>query len=375
MSYSRKYFWLFPMICLISNCSQISNRSIAGHKILDRNGMELAKETIPADEEESTKEIISLIGEGYAHYKPKDLNPAHRIIHGKEHGCVEATFKVNKNIPKDLQYGIFSKLGSSYQSWLRFSNGSGKPQHDGMPDARGLAIKLLNLENEEVQSQDFLLQSSPIFFVSNVKEYIKFMKFNANPGAAGVGDLISKLNISNPKDQKNIKALLLDSASLIESPLRAKYFSALPQALGPYAMKLHARACDPKYAGVSNNLLATNFLTEALKKELAVKGGCIELLVQVQTDAVKMPIEDAMVKWDEKISPFIPVATITIPNQNFYTKERKSFCENLSFSPWNSIREHQPLGGLNRVRKFVYEESSKLRHNLNNTESSKTEKE
>jgi hypothetical protein len=363
------------MICLISNCSQISNRNVASHKILDQNGLELAKEVIPADEEESTKQIISLIGEGYAHYNPKDLKPAaHRIIHGKEHGCVEATFKVKENIPKDLQYGIFSKLGTSFQSWIRFSNGSGRPQHDGMPDARGLAIKLVNLENEEVQSQDFLLQSSPIFFVSNVKEYIKFMKFNAHPGPAGIGELLSSSNLSNPKEQSNLKALLLDSAALIESPLRAKYYSALPQALGPYAMKLHARACNSKGAGPKNNLLSSNFLGEALKKELAAKPGCMELLVQVQNDAVKMPIEDAMVKWDEQISPFIPVATITIPNQNFQTKERKTFCENISFNPWNTISDHQPLGGLNRVRRVVYEESSKLRHHLNNTEPSKTER-
>ena len=30
--------------------------------------------------------------------------------------------------------------------------------------------------------------------------------------------------------------------------------------------------------------------------------------------------------------------------------------------PWNTLPEHRPLGGINRARKLVYEDSSALRH-------------
>ena len=39
--------------------------------------------------------------------------------------------------------------------------------------------------------------------------------------------------------------------------------------------------------------------------------------------------------------------------------------ENLSFTPWHSLPEHRPIGGINRVRKAVYLAVSTLRHRLN----------
>jgi hypothetical protein len=35
--------------------------------------------------------------------------------------------------------------------------------------------------------------------------------------------------------------------------------------------------------------------------------------------------------------------------------------EDLFFSPWNSLTVHRPLGGINRLRKKVYEKGSRLR--------------
>jgi hypothetical protein len=49
------------------------------------------------------------------------------------------------------------------------------------------------------------------------------------------------------------------------------------------------------------------------------------------------------------------VATIRIPAQDFTTEAMKDFAENLSCTPWHSLPEHRPLGGINRVRRTVYE--------------------
>ena len=43
-----------------------------------------------------------------------------------------------------------------------------------------------------------------------------------------------------------------------------------------------------------------------------------------------------------------------------------AYCEALSFTPWHSLPEHQPIGGVNRIRKAVYERASTLRHTENN---------
>ncbi len=37
----------------------------------------------------------------------------------------------------------------------------------------------------------------------------------------------------------------------------------------------------------------------------------------------------------------------------------------LSFNAWHSIAEHQPLGSIQRLRKQVYEVSSRFRHEMN----------
>ena len=47
------------------------------------------------------------------------------------------------------------------------------------------------------------------------------------------------------------------------------------------------------------------------------------------------------------------------------TPEAAEVCEARSFTPWHSIAEHRPLGGISRVRKDVYLTVSKLRHELN----------
>jgi len=82
----------------------------------------------------------------------------------------------------------------------------------------------------------------------------------------------------------------------------------------------------------------------------------------------EMSIEDPTIEWSEKDSHFISLARITIPAQAFTSPEQLEFCENLSFTPWHAIPEHRPLGGINRVRKTVFNTISRVRDELNGEE-------
>lgn len=54
-----------------------------------------------------------------------------------------------------------------------------------------------------------------------------------------------------------------------------------------------------------------------------------------------------------------------IPN-GFYSPARQVYVDEvLSFSPWHTIAEHQPLGAIQRLRREVYEASSRYRHEMN----------
>ena len=61
------------------------------------------------------------------------------------------------------------------------------------------------------------------------------------------------------------------------------------------------------------------------------------------------------------------VARVTIPPQDFDSPEQRAFCENLSFTAWHGLAAHRPLGGLNRLRRTVYDAVSRLRHEINGT--------
>ena len=92
---------------------------------------------------------------------------------------------------------------------------------------------------------------------------------------------------------------------------------------------------------------------------------CFALQVQRQNPDYYMPIEDPSVEWDEKIAPFETVADIRLPAQDFDSTEQNLFCDNLSFNPWHALPEHRPIGGINRLRKAVYEAVSVYRHDRN----------
>ena len=94
-----------------------------------------------------------------------------------------------------------------------------------------------------------------------------------------------------------------------------------------------------------------------MEQYLRTRESIFEFRVQPQTDPVTMPVEDVSVEWDEEVSKPIPVATLTIGVQDVDSTEGCALaeeCEAMAFSPWNTLPEHRPMGGINRLRQAVY---------------------
>ena len=54
----------------------------------------------------------------------------------------------------------------------------------------------------------------------------------------------------------------------------------------------------------------------------------------------------------------ITVATLRIPPQQVDPSgDLATKCESMSFNPWHALAEHRPMGGMNRLRKVVYQAS------------------
>jgi catalase len=291
---------------------------------------------------------------------------AARGVHAKGHACVKAYVDVNPDIAPQLQYGVFAKSDTRYKSWIRFSNSGSNMANadDRAKDARGMAIKLLNVgENlNHGYTQEFIAHNSPAFFVTSVSDYNQYVATKGDPKYFIQGYNPFKWRL------RELWQLVTAYAPPPKSPLWTQYFSNTAYKLGPNNIKFMMQSCGTPKTQVATKTEDADFLKHTLSVELASGDACMQLMVQVQDANKKMPVEDATVLWKENESPFMPVATITILKQQFDTPEQQQFCENLSFSPWNALEAHKPIGALNRARKWVYEASSNYRHRANKTE-------
>ena len=299
-----------------------------------------------------------------------------RDAHAKHHGCVTAQFTVLDTVldklPASARAGVF-KAPHTYPAWIRFSNGSGQSQNDSDGDGRGMAIKLMEVPNAKIldaekdeQTQDFLMINHPVFFVRNPADYVEFTKATAS---GSIKDFI--FPSWNPLTWRTHEALIGEEIKLtkVVNPLESPYWSETPYQLGEEQIKFSVTPCLSA-SGLYTATASPSFLRDNMKKELDVHGACYEFNVQIRThkdpNDKTMPIEDPTINWDDAknpAAPYVKVAVINIPKQDFLPNQ--DFCENLSYTPWHSLPEHRPLGGINLVRKTVYETVSKFRHEQN----------
>jgi hypothetical protein len=152
------------------------------------------------------------------------------------------------------------------------------------------------------------------------------------------------------------------------NPLELRYYSCVPFLLGDgQAVQYSLRPCESPNTRIPARPTA-NYLREAMARTLAGGDWTFDFMVQPQTDAYRMPIEDAMVKWPEELSPYVPVGKLRLPAQSFESDEQLAFANMLSYNPWHSRPEHRPLGSQNRARLRIYRKLSELRQSMNVTE-------
>ncbi|WNC08733.1 catalase family protein [Pseudomonas coleopterorum] len=327
-----------------------------------------AQEQIPAGEAAMTQDIIqTAIRIVDQHREPTRYL---RDAHAKAHGCVQAQVSVATDLDPALRQGVFSEPGKTWQAWMRLSNGNAYPQFDNMKDARGMAIKLLGVPGDQLLpsqqgrgEQDFVMFNHANFFVSDVAEYRQNVAAQADGKKA-----MAFLPGWDPR-QWQVRHLFIALATLSEappSPLLTTYFSVSPYKFGNLNAKFRvtpeAGTC-PAYTPPAQNRDVPNFLRSALYQQLSTdrQPACFALQIQTQDATRYMPIEDTSVQWKESDAPFQTVAHIQVPAQDFDTPEQNLMCDNLSFSPWHGIEAHRPIGGINRLRKAVYEAVSAYR--------------
>ena len=329
--------------------------------------LELGREYPPPDEAADIAQVLATLHQQFDHaFPPGGPSPARRDQHPKAHGCAQAMFTVEDDLPEELRHGIFREPGS-YGAWVRFSSSSPLMTPDTKRDAHGMAIKLLGVPGPKVldaerdaQTQDFILANNDAFFVRSAKDYVVFAQAIAD------GRVVSFFFGWNPLRcrLREMSNMLTSIGKRISNPLQTRYWSQTPSRLGPHAVKYSALPVSPAQDPMPD-VPGPDFLRQAMAGTLRREEVVFQFMVQVQTDPIRMPVEDPTVVWHEGVSPFRRVATLRIPVQECDTPERRAFAENLSFTPWHSLPDHCPLGNTNRIRRQIYEMISDLRHARN----------
>lgn len=281
--------------------------------------------------------------------------PAERAVFRKQHGIAYGHFDIHRDIPEALKIGIFS--GSRYECVLRFSSDT-SPSAPDLHTTLGVGIKLFGVPPGpkllgDSDNTDFIMQNIDRFFARDAAQMCAFT-------TAGVidGDYPAYLE-KHPKVHEIINAMSKVEASC----LSASYWAILPFKLGESQVVKYRLTPLDTYHGAPSN--SRDYLAQDLQNRLRQDESRFLFEVQLRTDPATMPLDDAQVVWPESESPFIPVATLTLPKQEITAIGQAEFGRNLAFNIWRTLPEHEPLGSIAQARKVVYQASADTRHLAN----------
>ena len=302
-------------------------------------------EIVPEGEAEMIERVTAL---QVAMMKARD--PKKRGQHPKHQALLRGIFEVADSVPEAMRAGVFAKPGK-FDAFVRVS--TGPMPKDSDPNPHAMAIKLIDVPGSPGGTQDFIMLDQPSFFIRDVAQYVKF--FDAamqDPAATGFFK-------THPREF----ALNLTFNVVIGNQMERQYWSEVPIAMGEGAARLALLPLTENLTG-SDPATTPDGLRETLENYFVTNRRDAKFLFAAQryVDQATTPIEDATAVWP---TPFEPIATLILPAQEFTSPAQYEFGEYLSYTPWHCVPEHQPIGGIQRCRRRVYEESQRLRHELN----------
>lgn len=311
----------------------------------------------------------------------RDYGRAVRGVHAKGHGILQGTLRLHDDLPIALAQGLFA-TGASYEAVVRFSTSPGDILDDAVSSPRGVALKVLGvpgaLLTEVVQdgAQDFLMVNGPVFGAPTPAAFAKNLKL-----LAGTTDKAEGAKIALSATLRVVEGALetvggksalitqLGGAPEIH-PLGETYYSQTAQRYGDHIAKFALVPVSAELTERTGDKVNVHDRPDALREDIAEviieRGGIWELRAQLCVDLDTMPVEDPTVLWDEKLSPFVTVATLTVAPQRSWTHGFSEAQEDrLAFNPWHGLAAHRPLGGINRARRELYDFSADFRADFN----------
>ena len=314
-------------------------------------GLRLAEEHRASDEDAVTSNFIEFLETASRRRHPDGV--MRRFNQPRHAGCVEAELVVPDDLGADLRVGIFARP-ASYKARVRFASASSP--NDRERDIRGMSITVEGAAGDNLTpgatTQDFVLNSHPVMVAPDTREFMALLSAVEGGGFRRIWYFLTHIRAAR---------IGLAARQHPTCHLDIPYWSTTPYLFGEgRAVKYLARPTSSRTSSLPDPL-TDDYLRQAMKHHLAESDASFDVAVQFQTDPTRMPIEDASVEWDAGESPFIPVAQLRIPRQDFEATDRMAWCETAAFDPWHCLAEHRPLGSMNRARRRIYPELARLR--------------
>ncbi|WP_420564893.1 hypothetical protein [Thalassobaculum sp.] len=281
-----------------------------------------------------------------------------RQFHRKTLACLRATLTINPPDDPAIRHGLFARPGR-YDTLVRFSNSFFDEDDD--PDARGLALKVTGVEGPVCDSappgqQDFVLMNADTGPARDADEAMElFRVLDGIPGATMSAVAAPRYlfpSLLPWRARWRYLAFLLDSAlqHLRGHDLaQLSYGSVTPYRLGDGATKF---ALVPDEAARARRPMTGRDFTGKLQS--ALDGGPIRFHFRLQPRVLESdPMEDVRRAWR---SPMVTVGCLEIPPQD--VASTVPLGDRLTFSPWNCLAAHEPLGSINGLRRAAYAASA-----------------
>jgi hypothetical protein len=327
-------------------------------------GLRLAEERIDPREDQWLQTTIESMRDHTARHFPPGRTE--RCGNTKTHAILKAEFIVAPDLPESMRQGLFAEP-RTYPAYVRFS-GPGPHVEPDINDVGfgSIGLKVMGVPGEKLWDDEHFTQDmtgvcTPTFVSPNTQENWKLQVWS--------GRHLPIWYFLNPVDSHVLDFLMqsLWNETML-NPLGTTYYSCVPYLLGEgQAMRYWFRPRTKVPLDIPGVPFrpADNYLHEQVVRTLKDRDCEFDVMIQVQTDPFKTPIEDAGVMWWERNAPSVRAATIRIPMQDAANPRLMDFAHNLSINVWHCLPEHRPLGQLNRARKRMYHELARWRQELN----------
>ncbi|KAF2110858.1 catalase-like domain-containing protein [Lophiotrema nucula] len=293
-----------------------------------------------------------------------------RATHVKTQGIVKGTLTVLPDLAPHLRQGMFKQPGKTYDVAARYANEPVFLQPDQDPGPRGLGMRVFGVEGERLEgadpdgtTQDWFFNNAPMIELTDIDTCLDIMQLREQNFDSPTM-LSAKTKVRTDAVKQNAPGMLpntniISHSFFTQSAFRhGDWYGHL--ALFPVLDDMKAHQEKVKSSASREQL------REWLREYFAKNGAKYEFKIQLGTSPSHHPTEDSSVVWDEATAPYQTIATLSFPPQDPFNHERRVFWEDrMRLSPWDCLKEHQPLGSINRLRKYVYDMSRRKREEVN----------